>query len=126
MFKYLTIASILGFTAVILGAFGAHALKEVLTSEELQSFQTGVRYQMFHAILLLFISTYKELSTKQLNYLNLFFITGIVLFSGSIYAIYLTSIDVKSIWFVTPLGGAFLIAGWFLLIAIFLKKSIKK
>lgn len=126
MFKYLTVASIFGFTAVILGAFGAHALKEVLTAEELQSFQTGVRYQMFHSILLLFINTYKELSNKQLKYLNLIFITGILLFSGSIYAIYLTSIDIKSIWFITPLGGVFLITGWLLLIAIFLKKSIKK
>ena len=58
MFKNLIIASFLGLGAIVLGAFGAHALKEILSIEELSSFETGVRYQMYHAIVLLFVNSY--------------------------------------------------------------------
>ena len=123
MNKNLTIISLLGLFAVVLGAFGAHALKEILSAESLKSFETAVRYQMYHVLVLLFVNIYSGFSTKQkLIISNLFFI-GIVLFSGSIYIIQLTSITAKSIWFVTPLGGLFLILGWIAMIYIFVKNK---
>ncbi|AUC21043.1 MULTISPECIES: DUF423 domain-containing protein [Polaribacter] len=122
MFKNLIITCVLGMLAIVLGAFGAHALKEVLTSAELLSFETAVRYQMYHVIVLLFINIYDGFTTSQKNNISYIFFLGILLFSGSIYAIHLTPITAKSIWFVTPLGGLTLIIGWFLMIMIFLKK----
>ena len=122
MFKNLIITCVLGMLAIVLGAFGAHALKEVLTSSELLSFETAVRYQMYHVIVLLFINIYDGFTTSQKNNISYIFFLGILLFSGSIYAIHLTPITAKSIWFVTPLGGLTLIIGWFLMIMIFLKK----
>lgn len=122
MFKNLVIACFLGLSAVILGAFGAHALKDNLTSAQLLSFETAVRYQMYHAIVLLFVNIYDGFSIKQKNRISYLFILGILLFSGSIYAIQLTSITAKSIWFVTPLGGLFFIIGWMSMIVIFVKK----
>jgi len=126
MYKNLTIASALGIVAVILGAFGAHALKEKLTPEAMQSFETAVRYQFLHVLLLLFVNTYKEFTAKQKNNISVFIIIGLVLFSGSIYTIYLLNIPAKSIWFITPLGGVLLIIGWSILCYQFIKKVIKK
>lgn len=125
MFKNLIITSFLGMLTIILGAFGAHALKETLAAEALASFNTALRYQMYHVIVLLFINTFNGFSSGQKNRISILFFCGIFLFSGSIYAIQLTSITAKSIWFVTPLGGLFFIAGWFLMIIIFLKKLKK-
>ena len=126
MFKNLIIACFFGVTAIILGAFGSHALKEILTSEELISFETGVRYQMYHAIVLFFVAIFDGISTKQKQLINAFFYVGILFFSGSIYLIQLTSISAKSIWFITPLGGLFLIFGWLTMIVLFVKKAISK
>jgi len=125
MFKNLVIACSLGMIAIILGAFGAHSLKEVLTAEQLLSFETAVRYQMYHVIVLLFVNTYDGFFTKQKNIISHLFFIGIILFSGSIYAIQLTPISVKSIWYLTPLGGVFFIAGWFILIIFLVKKMFK-
>ena len=124
MFKNLIITSVLGMLAIILGAFGAHALKDILSVAELSSFETGVRYQMFHVIVLLFVNIYEGFSVSQKNKISYLFFLGILLFSGSIYAIHLTSITAKSIWFVTPLGGSTLIIGWISMITIFVKKSL--
>jgi len=126
MFKNLVITCFLGMMAIILGAFGAHALKESLTSEALSSFETAVRYQMYHVIVLLFVNIYEGFTPKQKNNISTIFFVGIFLFSGSIYVIQLTSITAKSIWFVTPLGGVFLILGWILMIIIFKKKYCKQ
>lgn len=122
----LIIASILGLLAVVFGAFGAHALKEILTASELANYETAVRYQFYHVFTVLFVNNYSSFSAKQKNNLSLLFFIGILLFSGSIYTIQLTPITAKQIWFVTPLGGLFLIAGWFLLIVYFLKNNAKK
>ena len=126
MFKNLIITSVLGALAIVLGAFGAHALKESLSATELLSFETAVRYQMYHVIVLLFVNTYNGFSISQKNKISLFFFLGILFFSGSIYAINLTSITAKSIWFVTPLGGLFFIIGWILMITLFVKKMSNK
>ncbi len=126
MFKNLIITSALGALAIVLGAFGAHALKESLSATELLSFETAVRYQMYHVIVLLFVNTYSGFSISQKNKISLFFFLGILFFSGSIYVINLTSITAKSIWFVTPLGGLFFIIGWILMITLFVKKMSNK
>jgi uncharacterized membrane protein YgdD (TMEM256/DUF423 family) len=125
MFKNLIITCFLGLIAIVLGAFGAHALKDVLSSSQLSSFETGVRYQMYHTIVLLFVNIFDGFTTAQRNKISFIFFLGILLFSGSIYLIQLTSITAKSIWFITPLGGLILMIGWFTKIVIFLKKSRK-
>lgn len=125
MFKNLIITCFLGMLAIILGAFGAHALKESLTLDQLASFETAVRYQMYHVLVLLFVNIYDGFSIKQKNSISYIFFLGILFFSGSIYLIQLTSITAKSIWFVTPLGGLFFVIGWFSMITIFVKKVSK-
>mgnify|MGYP001984145181 CR=1 FL=1 len=113
--------SLLGVLTIILGAFGAHSLKEVLSDNLHKSFETAVRYQMYHVLALLFINTTNSISlTFQKRISTLFFI-GITLFSGSIYMMTIFHVPAKSIWFVTPLGGLFLIAGWATLCLNFIK-----
>lgn len=122
MFKILITTALLGLLAIGLGAFGAHALKEILSIAELESFQTGVFYQFIHVIMIFIIwagSWFTENQAKQLSYL---FLMGIFFFSGSIYLIHLTEIDVKKIWFVTPTGGLLFMMGWGYMFYIFLKK----
>ena len=111
MNKNLVITAVLGAVTIVLGAFGAHALQEILTISELKSFETAVRYQMYHVIVLLFVNTYVKFNSKTKNYISYLFFIGILFFSGSIYAITF-GVSAKSIWFVTPLGGLFLILGW--------------
>ena len=110
--KNLTLAAILGAVAVVLGAFGAHALKEKLGVDDLKTFETGVRYQIIHVLVLLLVNMYVDFSQKIKNTISLFFFLGILFFSGSLYAITVLQIDPKNIWFVTPLGGLFFILGW--------------
>jgi len=125
MFKNLVITGFLGMFAIVLGAFGAHALKELLTSDQLLSFETAVTYQMYHVLVLLFVNTFEGFTAKQKNSISYLFFLGILFFSGSIYVIQLTSITAKSIWFITPLGGLFFIIGWLSLIMIFVNKIRK-
>ena len=82
MFKNLVITCFLGLVAVILGAFGAHALKEILSSAQLLSFETAVRYQMYHVIVLLFVNTYDGFSTTQKNKISFYFLLGFSCFQG--------------------------------------------
>ncbi len=110
--KNLTITAILGMLAIILGAFGAHALKEKLGVDALKNFETGVRYQMYHVIVLLFVNMYVPFSSKIKNMISLLFFLGILFFSGSLYAISVFDINPKSIWFITPLGGLLFVLGW--------------
>ncbi len=126
MYKNITISSVLGGLAVILGAFGAHALKSKLSPEALNSFETAVHYQIYHVLLLFFINLNQHLGDSTKNRISLITFIGIVLFSGSIYVIHLLGIPAKSIWFITPLGGVFLIVAWFMLAFNFFKKVIKK
>jgi uncharacterized membrane protein YgdD (TMEM256/DUF423 family) len=123
MFRNIIITCFLGLSAVILGAFGAHAFKDILTSEQLLSLETALRYQMYHVIVLLFVNTFEGFSMKQRNIISYILFIGVVFFSGSIYLIQLTPITARSIWFITPLGGLFLIMGWVSMIVIFVKKG---
>jgi len=124
--KIILTAAFFGVLAIILGAFGAHALKEILTSEQLTSFETGVRYQMYHAFFLFFVASRKELSLKALNVIYNLVLAGVIFFSGSIYLLTtknVTHIDFKIIGFVTPIGGLLLIFAWLVLFATFFKKK---
>ncbi|WP_338646481.1 DUF423 domain-containing protein [Flavobacterium sp. KS-LB2] len=125
--KILSTATILGMIAIILGAFGAHALKKVLSVEQLVTFETGVRYQMYHALFLLFLGLLKDVAQKTKKTIYFLVLFGVILFSGSIYLLAtndLTSFDFKIIGFVTPIGGLLLILGWsVLLLTIMNKKS---
>ncbi|MFN5024069.1 MAG: DUF423 domain-containing protein [Chitinophagaceae bacterium] len=108
--------------AVILGAFGAHALKAVLPLDRLQVFETGVRYQIIHSIALIVLSLnltkYEDatFASKWMHRAALFMTIGIVLFSGSLYIISTSSILPFSVgpWMgpITPIGGLFFIIGW--------------
>ncbi|MCD6011522.1 MAG: hypothetical protein K0Q79_1384 [Flavipsychrobacter sp.] len=117
MYKQAMIAgTVFAMLAVILGAFGAHALKERLASDMVQVFETGVRYQMYHSFALLVTGiVYPFYTNKTLKLATLFFIIGIVLFSGSLYAMALMSLKGMSlgkIGMATPIGGFFFIIGW--------------
>ena len=115
MKKYLVITALLGILTIILGAFGAHSLKESLAPDTLNSFNTAVRYQMYHVLFLLFINTSNILTKQQQKRISTFILIGILFFSGSIYAITIGGINPKLIWFITPLGGLLFISGWSLL-----------
>ena len=122
MLKNLVLASVLGCLSVVLGAFGAHALEDLLSPESLKSYETGVRYMMLHSIVILFVNGSTNLHTKTRNWLSYLFFSGILFFSGSIFAISLGLVPAGSIWFITPLGGLLLIAGWIGLAFAFLRQ----
>ncbi|MEM0576030.1 DUF423 domain-containing protein [Flavobacterium polysaccharolyticum] len=127
--KVISTAALLGMIAIILGAFGAHALKKVLSTEELVTFETGVRYQMYHALFLLFIGLSSCLSIKSQKIIYYLTLSGVLLFSGSIYLLAtnsLTSFDFKKIGFITPIGGVLLISAWVVLLFDFLKNNKRK
>ncbi|MFV8322161.1 DUF423 domain-containing protein [Flavobacterium sp. LS2R12] len=125
--RIISTGAILGMIAIILGAFGAHALKKVLSIEQLSTFETGVRYQMYHALFLLFFGLMKDVPQKTKKAIYFLVLFGVILFSGSIYLLAtndLTTFDFKIIGFVTPIGGLLLILGWgVLLLNIMNKKS---
>ena len=111
--------ALLGLTAVILGAFGAHGLKESLTPEAINSFETGVRYQMYHAFLLLLVGGALPLSQKAQKISFYLILSGVLLFSGSIYLLTtkpITGVDISAIAWITPIGGALLISAWIAII----------
>lgn len=123
--KIISTGAIFGMLAIILGAFGAHALKKVLSLEELSTFETGVRYQMYQALFLLFVGIVTDLSQKAKKTIYNLVLFGVILFSGSIYLLAtntLTTFDFKVIGFLTPIGGLLLILAW----GVFLFNIIKK
>lgn len=123
--KILATAAILGMTSVILGAFGAHALKDLLPADKIITFETGVRYQMYHALFLLFVGASSILSAKAKKSIYYLCLIGVILFSGSIYLLAtdsLNSINFKAIGFITPIGGLLFIIGWIVLFVDILRK----
>lgn len=125
--KILITAAVFGLLSVVLGAFGAHGLKSLISVESLQSFETGVRYQMYHALLLLFIGTSHMVSAKNKTIIFYLILLGILLFSGSIYGLAtndLSDFDFRSIAFITPIGGLLLIVSWIILLINFVKYKI--
>jgi uncharacterized membrane protein YgdD (TMEM256/DUF423 family) len=127
--KLIITAAILGMIAIILGAFGAHALKKVLSIEQLVTFETGVRYQMYHALFLLFIGLLDIVTEKTKKTICFLVVFGVILFSGSIYLLAtndLTAFDFKSIGFLTPIGGLLLIMAWGVLLMNIMQKKSQK
>lgn len=123
----LIIAGIYGMLSVILGAFGAHAFKQILSPEKLVSFETGVRYQMYHAIILLVIGLTLTFTSSLEKWAAICFIIGVVFFSFSIYFLTFAehwNLNLRFLGPITPIGGCFLIAGWLLLIIFFVKNKI--
>lgn len=117
-------AAILGVTSVILGAFAAHGLKKIITPEALAIFDTGVKYQMYHSLFLLFVGTSAHIADSYKNTVFYLVLVGVILFSGSIYLLatnVLTSFDFKKIAFITPVGGLLLIVSWVVLLVNFVK-----
>lgn len=111
--------------AVVLGAFGAHALKKVFTEDLLKSFETGVKYQMYHALALLILGFNLSFTQNLEKIIGWCFIVGACLFSFSIYGLCVSSYKGNKLKFlgpITPLGGLLLLAGWILLFIYFLRQ----
>lgn len=124
--KIIATAALFGMTAVILGAFGAHKLKGLLEPNMLTAFETGVRYQMYHVFLLLFVGIYPAISARTKNTIYWLTTIGILLFSMSIYLLSTSKIsgtDFKSIGWLTPVGGLLLVIAWFILFIDFIRKK---
>jgi uncharacterized membrane protein YgdD (TMEM256/DUF423 family) len=108
-------ASILAATSIMLGAFGAHALKELITAERLLTFEVGVRYQMYIALSLLVFAICEDRFQFEIRLVRILMLAGILLFSGSIYLIALSDIwvlNTKILGPLTPIGGLCIIIGW--------------
>lgn len=123
--KIISTAAILGLTAIILGAFAAHGLKKILDISELNTFETGVKYQMYSALFLLFIGTIKDLSINAKKFIYYTTIFGVLFFSVSLYLLAINRqlpFDFNSFGFITPIGGLLFLVGWFWLFVNFYRK----
>lgn len=108
-------AAFFGLTAVIFGAFGAHALKAVLSASELENWKTAVSYQFYHTLAILFLSTFPKYRSRLIKVAYFAYTVGIVLFSGSLYLLSareVLGINASFLGPITPIGGVFLIIGW--------------
>jgi len=124
--KLILLGSIFGFIGIILGAFAAHGLESLISEESIATFQTGVEYQIYHALLLMFLSS-QTFTTEKLNKILFWLILlGVVFFSGSIYGLAtnsLSTFDFKVIGWITPIGGSLLIISWIMIFVNVLKKA---
>ena len=102
--------ALFAFLAVLLGAFGAHAMKGRLAPVDYEIFQTGVTYQMYHALALVMVGIYSEFKNKLFLFPAMAFVAGIILFSGSLYLLVLTQI--RKFGIITPIGGFGFLIGW--------------
>ena len=124
---HLILGSILAGLGVVLGAFGAHGLKQLVPPETVTTYQTGVQYQMYHAFALLIVGILAErFNSSLLNWAGVFFVLGIVLFSGSLYFLAslkaMNKVGISGIGLITPIGGLMFIVGWILLLIAIIKK----
>ena len=125
---FLLTGSALGALAVILGAFGAHGLKQIVSAETVSVFDTGVRYQFYHVFALLIVALlFERFPAAYLYWAGICFIIGMFLFSGSLYLITLLkareTVGLKGVGILTPIGGLFFVAGWVLVFVAVLKKG---
>lgn len=124
--KSIIIAALFILTAIILGAFGAHALKELISENKLISYETGVRYQMFMGIALLAISLWNQ-SRINLIWFNRLLVIGTLFFSVSIYVLALEEVfglELKFLGPVTPIGGMLMIIAWILFVIKIVRSKI--
>ena len=108
-------AAMMGFLAVALGAFGAHGLEKLVDQDAISTFETGVRYQIYHALFLFVLGMVPDLSLKAQRIIYRLVIVGVVFFSFSIYLLALNSVtafDFKVIGIITPIGGTLLLMAW--------------
>ncbi len=106
---------VFGLSGILLGAFGAHGLEKLIDVKALQTYETGVKYQMYHALFLIVLAGLKPIKPESKKLVFYLILIGIVLFSFSIYLLALndlTAFDFKAIAFLTPLGGVLLVLGW--------------
>jgi len=125
--KLLITGAILGILGIVLGAFAAHGLEKLVDAKAIKSFETGVRYQMYHALLLLILGSTSYVSFKLKKVIFYMVVIGVIFFSGSIYGLStneLTSFDFKSIAMITPIGGLFLIAAWIVMLIGIIRKEV--
>ncbi len=123
----LVIGALYGLLSVILGAFGAHAFRKILSVERLTSFETGVRYQMYAAFFLLIVGFILKFDNGSDKWISWLMILGTILFSFSIYALSFQDywgVNLKFLGPITPLGGLLMILSWGLLIYHFLKVKL--
>lgn len=121
------IAAFVGALTILIGAYGAHGLKELVNDQAIASFETGVRYQMYHVFVLLLLAYAMPLADKHRKRVAGLIGIGMLLFSGSIYLLVLRDylpFDITKFALITPLGGLFLVAGWITL-GFYLLKSKK-
>lgn len=121
------IASFLGGITILIGAYAAHGLSKIVETQAVTSFETGVRYQMYHVFALLILAYAIPIQASYKKIVARLFGIGILLFSGSIYLLVLKDylpFDSTKIAFITPIGGVFFVAGWFCL-ALYLIKARK-
>ena len=119
--KFLITGALLGALSIALGAFGAHGLKQIVSDDAIKSFQTGVQYQVYHSIALMITGMlYERMPNTLIKWAGACFITGVILFSGSLYLLTLMKaggmVGLKGVGLITPVGGLFFITGWLLLI----------
>ena len=123
----LIFGAVYGLISVILGAFGAHLLKKIISVEKLQIFETGVRYQMYAAFFLLIIGFFLKFETGTEKWISILMIVGAFLFSVSIYLLAFSetvNLPTKAIGPITPLGGLLMIISWGMLIYFFAKNRV--
>lgn len=124
---HLILGTFLAGAGVVLGAFGAHGLKQLVPPETVTTYQTGVQYQMYHAFALLVVGVLADrLNNSLLNWAGIFFLLGIILFSGSLYLMAslkaMNKVGISGIGLITPIGGLMFIVGWILLLIAIIKK----
>lgn len=123
----LVIGAVYGLLSVILGAFGAHALKKIISAEKLISFETGVRYQMYSALFLLIVGYILKFESPSEKWISILMIAGTFIFSFSIYLLSMSeawNMNFKFLGPITPIGGLMMIISWAMLIFYFLKNRI--
>ena len=124
---FIKTAALLGALAVLLGAFAAHGLKQILTLNTLQIFETAVRYQFYHVFALLAVGIlFKEFPGKLMNWAGNLFTAGVIIFSGSLYLLcYVKHQEMTMNWIgaITPFGGAAFIGGWVMLFLAIIKRN---
>ncbi len=120
----LLVGSLYGLFAVILGALGSHAFRKILSVDKLASFEIGVKYQMYHALLLLILGFVGSYQSPYIKYASIGIMVGTFLFSASIYLLSFSqywNINLKFIGPITPIGGLLMILGWLFLLIYFIK-----
>lgn len=125
---FIATGAVLAALAVAAGAFGAHGLRQIVTAETLQTFQTGVQYQVYHAFAAILTGViFRDFPGKIIVWAGRFFVTGIILFSGSLYTLVAlkatSTVGLSGIGMITPFGGLFFITGWLLLFLAVMRKG---